>query len=91
LGNDFEKIETKDKTVQSKAKITLTEKDKELLKPYVAELSTLMVYEISSVNKILDRINTKESEFIENWIAEVRDSLFAMNEEKFNDLINQIS
>jgi len=46
---------------------------------------------VSSVKKILDSINFKESEFIENWIVEIRDSLFAMNEEKFNDLINQIS
>jgi len=91
LGADFEKIETKEKTVQSKAKLTLTEKDKELLKPYVKELSTLMVYEISSVKKILDSINIKENESVENWIAEVSDSLFAMNEKKFNDLINQIS
>ena len=52
--------------------------------------STLMVYEISNVKKILDSINFKESEFVENWIIEVRYSLFAMNEEKYNDLINQI-
>jgi len=46
---------------------------------------------VSSVKKILDSINFNESEFIENWIVEVRDSLFAMNEEKFNDLMNQIT
>ncbi len=89
LGADFKAH----KQVKRKAQkaIIISDKDKELLKPYVEELSTLMVYEISSVNKILDRINSKESEFVKNWINEVRDSLFAMNEEKFNDLINQIS
>ena len=90
LGTESKEQKQVKETVQSKKKLTLSHKDKELLKPYVKELSTLMVYQTSSVKKILDSIDYKESEFIENWIAEVRDSLFAMNEEKFNDLINQI-
>jgi len=90
LGAEFGIEETKGKTTQSKPKLLLPNKDKELLKPYVAELSTLMVYQTSSVIKILGSIDYKGSENIENWITEVRDSLFAMNEEKFNDLINQI-
>jgi len=91
LGTEFEKVVANEKTVPSKPKLILSDNDKELLKPYVKELSTLMVYEISNVKKILDSINFTESEFVENWIIEVRNSLFAMNEEKFNDLINQIS
>jgi len=90
LGTEFEKVVANEKTVPSKPKLILSDKDKELLEPYVKELSTLMVYEISNVKKVLDSINFKESESVENWIIEIRNSLFAMNEEKFNDLLNQI-
>ncbi len=91
LGSEFKNYKQVKTNAQTKAKLMISDKDKELLKPYVEELKTLMVYEISNVNKILDSINFEESDFIENWINEVRDSLFAMNEEKFNDLINLIS
>jgi len=91
LGTEFEKVVPNEKPIQSKLRLILSDNDKELLKPYVKELGSLMVYQTSNVKKILDSIDYKESEFIENWITEVRDSLFAMNEETFNDLINQIS
>jgi len=91
LGEEFEKVKSHEKTVQTKPKLILSDNDKESLKPYKKELSTLMVYQTTSVKKILDSIDYKESELIQNWITEVRDSLFVMNEEKYNDLINQIS
>ena len=90
LGAELEKEKSHKATIQTKSKVVLSNKDKELLKPYVMELGSLMVYQTSNVKKILDSIDYKESENIENWIIEVKDSLFAMNEETFNDLINQI-
>jgi len=70
--------------------ISLSSKDKEILKPYTEKLKKLMVYEASGIEKVLKQVDNENSKTVEYWIEQIRNYTDAMNEEKYNELINTI-
>ncbi len=69
-------------------KLILSLDDIILLRPYAQELNQLMVYETTKVEKIIIKIDTEKSQALKMWKEELNKSLFAMNEEKYKELIN---
>ncbi len=72
---------------QIKSDFEFSVSDKEQLKSYIQALNKLMVYQTSSIEKIISDIDSENNEAIQYWLAEVRECLFAMNEEKYKELI----
>ncbi|WP_289054635.1 two-component regulator propeller domain-containing protein [Carboxylicivirga marina] len=66
----------------------LTKAEKMKLKPYTTSLRSLMVYENSEIEKILNDINIDESENIRDWKEEMKEVLFTLNEKKYAQLID---
>lgn len=69
-------------------KLVLSANDKIVLEPYISELRNLLVYETSSIEEILARIDAPDSETLQKWKEEISNCLYLMNEEKYRELIN---
>jgi signal transduction histidine kinase/Tfp pilus assembly protein PilF len=70
-----------------KSVLIFTELEKEILKPHLEKLQMLMVYESSQIKAILKEVDEQERESIHKWKEEMQQCLFAMNEEKYKELI----
>ncbi len=69
----------------------LSTDDKAALKPLLAVLQTLDVYETSHIEKILAQLEPADSESIRLWKAEMQNTLYALNEEKYTELLTLIA
>lgn len=76
-----------EQTISKKSALIFSESDKVILKPYFEKLQKLMVYESTQIKAILKEVDEQESEIIQKWKEEMKQCLFAMNEEKYIDLI----
>jgi hypothetical protein len=82
-----EKIEFIDPEEDS---IVFSAQERAFLKPYASTLKTMLVYEVTNVKAVLKCIVLLKSESIDSWVRQVDNSVLTMNEEKYNELINQI-
>ncbi len=82
-------LESKKKdSLDYKSEILLSDSDIEILKPYLYKLQKLLVYESSQIKAILKDIDQYNSDGLQEWVVNLKKSLFAMNEERYNELIN---
>ncbi len=88
LAGSIDENTTKTEPTIVENKLELTKEDKEYLKPYITKLKQLMIYEISELNSIVSTIDNTKNSAIANWVNELKNCIFAMNEEKYNELIN---
>lgn len=68
----------------------LTAADKKLLRPYALRLKELMVYEFTSVSKILKEIQAYGNLAIEDWLECMNISVSSINEQFYSELLNEI-
>ena len=68
--------------------LKLSENDEIVLKPYLAKLQSLLVYETTDIEKILGTIEAANSITLQKWKQEMEDVLFTLNEERYQKLIN---
>jgi len=66
----------------------LSEEEKAALIPYCHHLKNLSIYQISDVKKIVQEIEHKDSENIQNWKSGLLIALSEINEVKYHELIN---
>jgi K+-sensing histidine kinase KdpD len=66
--------------------LDLSESDKEYLLPFINQIMTFNIFEISSINSVLKSIDNKNSN-IENWVEELTEVLYSGNEDRYNRLI----
>ncbi len=69
------------------SQVKLSEEEKDYLKPYANEIKVLDIWEISSINSIIHKIE-KKSENITNWLDELNESIYKGDKEKFMRLTN---
>ncbi len=67
--------------------LTLQADEKQMLLPYVEELSRLELYEDSELRKILTKIDDQQRENIALWKSAVQDAIDSLNEDRFNELM----
>ncbi len=68
-------------------KIELSDADKVILNPYICELQNLMVYEISKIKEIINKIDVENNEILIIWKKELENAVFSMNDDKYKELI----
>jgi signal transduction histidine kinase len=71
--------------MNEKPEINLTTEDKALLQPFLSQLQALDVYEAGDVLKILAQI--PESPAISAWKSELERTIFASNQERYEELL----
>ena len=76
--------------VAPKQEWALSQSDKSILKLYTTSLLNLSVYETTKVEKILDQIDIGASRSLKRWKEEMGNALYAMNEEKYAELLKLI-
>ncbi|RLD84535.1 MAG: hypothetical protein DRJ10_00930, partial [Bacteroidetes bacterium] len=69
----------------------LSKTDKEILLPFLSKLQELEVYEHTEISKIIGQIDCSKTENLQKWKKEIEQSIYAMNEKKYNELIKLIS
>ncbi len=84
-------LSTQKKAHQTNISVKLSASDKTRIKPHINSFNKLLVYETSAIEKLLDLIETENSDALESWKKEIRECLFSMNEEKYEDLIKLVS
>ena len=84
--NDTQHVITETRNTSVKISHNLLNEDIQFLKPFIAELKKLEVYEISSINQILRKINLP-SEAINTWIEKIEKSTFSGDSDLFNKLL----
>jgi len=83
-------IDLENKSVEEKS-LELARTDKEILKPYLLKLQNLEVYELSDIELVIDQIDFSKSPNMQNWKKEMDNALYAMNQEKYFELVKMIS
>jgi len=73
--------------VQDDQPIMFSEKEKELLKPFLNELQQWEVYDYSEVTAIINKVNTGNTT-IDSWKEKMINALHNVNEEQYNELVN---
>lgn len=71
-------------------KRTLTEKEKEIMKPFLDRLRVCEVYEGSRILLILSEEIPDAPDWVNDWKNDVRQAVFATNELAYNQLIEQL-
>ena len=64
--------------------------DKEILKHYLEKFQNLEVYELSDIERIIDKVDFSKSSELQQWKKEMDNALYAMNQEKYTKLIKLI-
>jgi len=64
--------------------------EKELLKPYAERLKTLEIYETTALRTIINSIETQGNENIEKWKKMLEESVFFLENEKYQQLIHKV-
>jgi len=80
---DIKEIEIQPAEIESFTKEALI-----LLKPFIAQLKVLQVYEISDIQKILNEIKTLDIKGTESWIKALENSVYSVNESEFFKLLD---
>ena len=65
----------------------LNDAEKELLKPFVDQISGQKIYETSLLFSKLSQIQSTDQENIELWVKQLKEAIFNLNEDKFNKLL----
>ena len=66
---------------------SLNDTEKELLKPFVDQISGQKIYETSLLFSKLSQIQSTDHENIELWVKQLKEAIFSLNEDKFNKLL----
>ncbi len=74
-----------------KQALVLSQSDKDLLAPFVVQLKDLKAYETTDVEDIMAQIETEDNESAQKWKAAIEDTLYAINEEKYAELLTLIA
>ena len=80
-------VETK---LMEKKSLELAKTDKEILKHYLEKFQNLEVYELSDIERIIDKVDFSKSSELQQWKKEMDNALYAMNQEKYTKLIKLI-
>ncbi len=64
-----------------------SEKEKNLLKPYLTELQKFEVYETTEIENILENINFENSKNIEKWKNKIAETLYNLDNKNYFKLI----
>lgn len=67
----------------------LSEAERARLAPFIPALETLMVYDSSEIESVLDEIDDGGAPGVRLWISEVRSTIHTMNEERYKELVSQ--
>jgi signal transduction histidine kinase len=70
--------------------IGLTDDDIEFLKPIIAELQPISIYEVTEILNITKKIACSDNVRILSWIESLEESLFSANEQRYRKLLNII-
>jgi len=68
--------------------ISLTNKDIELIKPYLTELQSISICEVTKILELTAQIDSSGNEQLSNWKEMVEETLFSANEKRFRELTN---
>lgn len=68
--------------------LTLTDLDREYLKPFIEQFSELEIYEISNLRDVLKQIQADDRDGLQQWKEELRRAVYTSNDEKYRQLIN---
>ena len=74
---------------ESSAELALSDDEKALLKPYISALEDVMVYETSEVKNILKNIEIDNNN-INQWKQEIQKTLYTLQEERYNKLLELV-
>lgn len=69
---------------------SLSSNDKIVILPYLDELRSLEVYQVSDILKVLNRLSKNESETLQAWIMKVTDAVLLCQQNRYAELINSI-
>jgi signal transduction histidine kinase len=87
-GEIVEGFDNQESMTENYIKLVLSEKEINLLKPYLTALKKFTVFEYSDVKNILDEINISKNEPMRIWKRQIENALRACNEEKYDELVN---
>jgi signal transduction histidine kinase len=68
----------------------LTDKDKEVISPYIADLKLINICQVSEILSVTKKITCFENARIMRWKESVEETLFSANEKSYRELINII-
>ncbi|TAD95165.1 MAG: hypothetical protein EAZ97_15950 [Bacteroidetes bacterium] len=70
--------------------VGLTDSDKQIVLPLLAELRALEIYEVSDIRNLLKNIDSSNNPNLVHWLDEMKNALRSSNEEKYVELLNLI-
>jgi signal transduction histidine kinase len=70
---------------------TLTQEDKAVLMPYLAQLKEQQVYFVSELENILRQIDFNQNERLSDWLLRLRNAIYTSNQVLYQQIINEIS
>ena len=76
--------------MNEREKLILSENEKTCLSPFILTMQNLMVYQKSKIKEILNQIKTGDNQNLQKWKEEMNNAIFAMNEEKYAELLNLV-
>lgn len=82
-----EMIHNENEIKMKKSALTLTDADKKYLAGFVIEMGKYKYYEIGKLTEILNQIDDKMSNNIAVWKSEMERTVFANNEDLFDELL----
>lgn len=65
----------------------LSVEDKAVLAPYLPEFQQLDVYEVSSLRRLIAKIDVQDRESLQLWLKEITKAMYACNEDKYYALL----
>jgi signal transduction histidine kinase len=68
--------------------LTLSDADLMAIKPFVAQLQQLKVYQISEIDRLVSQVPVTDSQALAHWREELENTVFASNEKRYQELID---
>lgn len=90
LVSEFSKSK-KDIQISPPQKVTIPEESIAELKPFIAQLKVLEVYEISEIQKIINLMKDLNIPGTESWLKALENSVYSVNQKEFLKLLNMQS
>ena len=66
----------------------VSEADRIIISPFLAEIERYEVYELSEIEELLDQIPGKENPEVRKWVVEMRKAIYSCNEEIYRELLD---
>lgn len=86
----LENLDTNTQVLMTNQKTTLSAEERQLLIPLVDDFARLEIYDTSSVQLVLSKVDFTQSSGLSTWYDQMLDALFSVNETKYEELLEEL-